>query len=232
MNDQRGGEYFGEEQAAAYDKRFEKIAPMRDNLHLVMRFALAGIPDNARVLCVGAGTGLELFYLAEAFPGWRFTAVEPAAPMLAQCRRRAERLGVASRCDFHEGYLDTLPETAPFDAATALLVSHFILEEEPRRGFFRGIAARLREGAPLVNADLSADRDAPDFRAQYDLWLRAMRHADLSEEKLEEYKRAFEKGVSLLPPSSLAALISSAGFEAPQEIWRSLLMRAWVSRRA
>ena len=77
-----------------------------------------------------AGTGQELVYLAEKFPRWRFAAVEPSAPMLAVCRRKAEERGVAPRCVFHEGYLDSLPPSAPFDAATSLLVSQFILDPE------------------------------------------------------------------------------------------------------
>ena len=95
------------------------------------------------MLCVGAGTGAELSYLAERFPGWRFTAVEPSAPMLEVCRRRAEAQGIEGRCIFHEGYLESLPPSEPFDAATSLLVSQFILDPEERSGFFRAIAGRL-----------------------------------------------------------------------------------------
>lgn len=114
---------FDEERAASYDHIFEKIAPMRDALHLLTRLVFSELPSAARILCVGAGTGAEILYLAEAFPQWRFTAVEPAAPMLAICRRRAEEAGIASRCTFHEGYLESLPATDPFDAATCLLVA-------------------------------------------------------------------------------------------------------------
>lgn len=86
------------------------------------------------------GTGSELIYLAQRFPQWHFTAVEPSAPMLDVCRRRVEACGIASRCVFHEGYLDSLPGSGAFDAATSLLVSHFILERGARSNFFRAIA--------------------------------------------------------------------------------------------
>ncbi|WP_232288441.1 class I SAM-dependent methyltransferase [Anaeromyxobacter sp. K] len=64
---------------------------MRDALHLVTRLALGELPAQARILCVGAGTGAELLSLAAAFPGWRFTAVDPSEPMLRRCRARAPR---------------------------------------------------------------------------------------------------------------------------------------------
>ena len=102
-----------------YDERFAAIAPMRDTLHLLTRAILGDLPADARILCVGAGTGLELLDLARAFPRWRFTAVEPATPMLNRCREKAAEAGVASRCTFHEGYLDSLPPAEPFDGRRA-----------------------------------------------------------------------------------------------------------------
>jgi hypothetical protein len=65
-----------------------------------------------------------------------FTAVEPSGPMLDVCRPPAEAEGIASRCDFHEGYLDSLPAGERYDAATCFLVSQFILDEQERSGFF------------------------------------------------------------------------------------------------
>ena len=117
---------FNKEQAATYDERFAKLAPQRDALHLLIRILLGDLPERARVLCVGAGTGAELLALARAFPGFAFTAVEPAQAMLEVCEKRAHEEGVADRCVFHHGYLATLPAGEPFDVATSLLVSQFL----------------------------------------------------------------------------------------------------------
>src|SRR5262245_30065050 len=93
---------FGQQHAAGYDQRFAKVAAMRDALHLLTAAVFGDLPADARVLCVGAGTGAEVLYFAQRFPGWRFTAVEPSGPMLAVCRRKAEECGIAARCQFHE----------------------------------------------------------------------------------------------------------------------------------
>ena len=81
---------FDEERAASYDDTFAKIAPMRDALHLLTRFVPSELAPDARIY-VDAGTGVEIIYLAESFPQWRFTAVQPAAAMLAVCRRPAAK---------------------------------------------------------------------------------------------------------------------------------------------
>ncbi len=89
---------FDEQQAATYDERFARLAPLRDSLHLLAGLVFEPLPADAHVLCVGAGTGLELLALAQRFPRWRFTAAEPSGPMLAICRQRAEASGIAARC--------------------------------------------------------------------------------------------------------------------------------------
>jgi tRNA (cmo5U34)-methyltransferase len=122
MKNQEQAVVFDEKRAATYDERAAKLAPLRDTLHLLTRLILAELPNNARILCIGVGTGLELIYLAHEFPQWQFTAVEPAPAMLEICRQKAEASGIASRCTWHEGYLDSLPVSEPFDAATQQVI--------------------------------------------------------------------------------------------------------------
>ena len=95
-----------DQQAASYDAQWAKTAPIRHCLHLLLDSQFAALPADARILCVGLGTGAELAHLALKNPGWRFTAVEPSGAMLDVCRQRAEKESFASRCMFHEGYLE------------------------------------------------------------------------------------------------------------------------------
>jgi tRNA (cmo5U34)-methyltransferase len=223
---------FGPEHAAAYDQRFAKLAPMRDALHLLTGAILADLPAEARVLCVGAGTGHELLYLAQKFPLWQFTAVEPSAPMLALCRQKAEASGIAHRCMFHEGYLDTLPPSEPFDAATSLLVSQFILDPEARTGFFRAIHARLLPGGHLISADLSSDTSSATYQSLLEIWLRLMRETGSTPEQLARLPEAYQKDVAVLPLEQVTTFITSAGFESPVLFLQTCLIHAWHARRA
>jgi tRNA (cmo5U34)-methyltransferase len=222
---------FDESHAASYDERFAKLAPFRDALHLVTQLALRELPSNGRVLCVGAGTGAELLHLAAAFPGWRFTAVDPSEPMLRRCRARAEAAGLSARCRFHVGTVETLPDgDGSFDGATALLVSQFLVAPEARAGFFRAIGERLLPGAPLMVADLAMPSTSPG--GLLELWERAWLHADVPAEQVARLRETFGKQVAVEAPEDVAALIGAGGFEAPLRCFQSLLIHGWLARRS
>jgi len=222
---------FGPEQAVAYDARFAKLEPMRDALHLLTTGILARLPSDARILCVGAGTGAELLALAAGFPGWSFTAVEPSGPMLDLCRKKATDAGVAERCEFHEGFLKSLPAGDPFHAATSFLVSQFVLDVEQRRDFFRQIAERLIPGGYLVSSDLSADLTGADYRELFDVWANLLDYAGFLPEQIESIRVAYGRDVAVAPPEHVESLIASAGFERPVAFYQSVLIRGWFAKR-
>ena len=231
MKTQNPQAFFDQKVAAGYDQQWSKLAPLRDALNLLSGAVLADLRDDARVLCVGVGTGAELVALARRFPGWRFTAVEPSAPMLDVCRRKAEDSGIDARCEFHEGYLPTLRPCEPFDAATSLLVSQFLLEREARTGFFREIANRLRPGGYLISSDLAADTGTGSYQTLLQVWFRLMSGADVSPENLERLRAAYGRDVALLPPNEVAEVIAAGGFDTPIQFLQTGLIHAWFARR-
>lgn len=224
-------ELFDEDHAAKRDAMFAGLRPLADGLHLLSRAALADLPEQARVLCVGAGTGPEVFALAHGFPGWRFTAVDPAAPMLARLRRRAEAEGFTARIVVHEGTLDTLPPGEPFDAATCFLVSHFLTDLDARRGLLREIASRLRPGGRLLISDLVGDRASAEHASRLAAWRRMFQVGGVPEAEGETMLAALDTHVALLPEAELEGLLTSAGFELPVRFYQCLLVHAWYARR-
>jgi len=180
-------------QASGYDKQWAKLAPIRDGLHFLLESVFAGLPADAKVLCVGAGTGAELAHLARKFPLWTFTVVEPSGAMLDVCRHRAEEQAFVSRCHFHAGYVDTLPGGDMHDAATSFLVSQFILGREARSEFFRSIANRLKPRGLLASSDLSSEVGSHDHLALVEAWMNMMAAADVPPEALEQMRAAWEK---------------------------------------
>lgn len=219
---------FDAERAKVYDAQADKLAPLRDALHVGLRALFAPLGEQARVLCVGAGTGAEIFALAATYPGWRFTAVDPAPAMLARCRQRVTDAGLLDRCDFHTGTLDTLPPSEPHDAATAILVSQFLVDPAARGRFFSGIARRLRPGGLLASCDLATEPGTPAFERLFDGWAAALRQVGYPPASRE----IFGTAVGMLSPAALERLIAASGFDAPVPFFQALLMHGWFTRRS
>lgn len=217
---------FTPEMAARYDARFAPLSALKAALHLVLRATLAELPADARLLCVGAGTGAELLALAAARPGWRFTVVEPSPGMLSVCQARAAEAGVAARCTFHDGYLDSLPGDTQHDGATSILVSQFILDPADRRAFYAEIARRLRPNAPVVTADLVVEGPAT-----WSVWLELMRLLDMDDAKLAAYRQNVEEKVALVDGAQMRAILTDAGFVDPLRIQQAGMIQAHVARR-
>jgi tRNA (cmo5U34)-methyltransferase len=221
MENRESSVVFDKERAASYDERFAKLAPLRDALHLLIRTILAELPADAQILCVGVGTGSELICLAQSFPQWQFTAVEPAAPMLDICRRRAAECGIISRCTFHDA----------FDAATCLLVSHFLMQPEERRNFFSQIAARLSPDGYLVSADIVSDMSTSAYSSLLEVWLRLLRYSEMPAEEVEKFRDAYGRDVAVLPPHEVESIIAGSGFSQPVLFFQTLLIHAWYPKK-
>lgn len=220
-----------DQQAAGYDKQWAGMAPIREALYLLLDALFIDLPADARILCVGTGTGAEIAHLAERFPGWHFTALDPSGAMLEVCRQRAQRGGFLQRCDFHQGYLDTLTAGATYDGATCFLVSQFLLEPATRTDFFGLIAQRLKPGGLLANADLAADTQSTAYEVLLHGWMTLMAAAGVDAQTLERARAAYARDVAVLPAQQVAGIIQAAGFDAPVQFFQAGLMHGWVSRR-
>lgn len=220
---------FQKDHAAAYDERFQKLAPFKDALHLSTQLALKTLPKDAHILVVGAGTGAELLYLAKEYPQWQFTAVEPSEDMLDVCKEKVERVGLFDRCRFHQGFVDELPGEAVYHGATSLLVSQFLTKLDDRRAFFSAIAKRLLPGGRLVTADLA--NCGEDDEQIWQLWLLAISLLGGGSEHVAEYKKSVKQGVSFLSNAEMKALLTSAGFERSSHFFKTLLINGWMATK-
>lgn len=216
--------------AESRDVLWAPLAPLTQALHIVMAAALAPLPPDAHVLLVGVGTGPELLALAERYPGWRFTALDPAAAMLTICRRRAEAAEILDRCTFHQGVVSSLPEGQTFDAATAVTVSHFFLDPSARIQFFTDIALRLKPGGLFINADLATAPEPMQQDALLRMWTELMQ-GRLPVDIAQRVLGSLGDKVALEPTATVGGLIRRAGFTPAVRIFQTLLLNAWCCAR-
>lgn len=223
---------FDLERARTYDQRNRKLSPLSESMLLQASIIFSELPSEAHVLCVGAGTGAELLYLAKAFPLWQFTALDPSESMLNLCKQKAVESGIHQRCTFHCGYIDSLPLTKPFDAATSILVSHFLVDKAERIAFFSQIAARLRPGALFVTADLSFDTSAPGFPVLMTNWLQLLKYADWPANEVDRLPEVYKQNVAMFAPTEVESIIQQGGFSQPVLFSQSIFIHAWFAKRS
>lgn len=182
------------------------------------------VPNNGRVLVLGAGGGLELKVFAEHHPGWRFDGVDPSAEMLGLAKRTLGPL--ASRVRFHAGTIDVAPD-GPFDGATCLLTLHFLPRNERLRTLIE-IRRRLEPGAPFVVAHHSFPQ-APEEKS---LWLdRFAAFATAAGMPASQMRRAAEAIGDRLPalsPEEDAALLRETGFNGVALFYAAFTFRGWI----
>jgi release factor glutamine methyltransferase len=116
----------------------------RPETELLVELALELQPRS--VLDVGTGSGAVALAIAAELPRCAVSATDTSAPALAVARGNAERLGLATRVEFHEG---TLPPSAEgFDLVVANLpyvsegdwgkLQREVTEWEPREALLAG----------------------------------------------------------------------------------------------
>ena len=212
---------------ADYEAHTLRLVPGFADMQRMAALLLAErMPQDGRMLVVGAGGGLELRAFAQRHPGWQFDGVDPSAEML----RLAERtLGpLASRVQLHQGHVDAAP-AGPFDAAACLLTLHFTTQAE-RLSTLQEIHRRLKPGAPLVVVHFSFAQ----AQGQRSLWLSRYAAFAVSSgvdaEKARAAADAIDERLCILAPEQDEALLRQAGFAGMDVFYVGLAFRGWVAQ--
>ena len=208
--------------ARSYASGPARQVPGLDGLHRMTSLLLAErVPEQGRVLVLGAGGGLELNALAGEHSGWRFDGVDPSPDMLQLARQTAA--AHAARIDYHEGDITAAPE-GPFDGAVCLLTMHFVPREQ-RLSTLVELRRRMRPGAPFVVAHISFSQDEPERS------LAIARHVAFgatASTDIDQARHAIGTRLSVLSPQDDEALLNQAGFADVGLFYAALSFRGWL----
>ena len=222
---------FDKNMAAEYDKGVRRTLPTYDSMfRLVHAYLRANTEEQANILLVGAGGGNELTAFGPSNPGWTFTAVDPAPPMLDIARMKANEMDITERVKFIEGTIDSIEGSTTYDAATCMLVLHFIADVDEKLHLLKKIRQQLTPGAPFVLASMYGNPNDPAFDELFELWKAYwLDTTDLTEVEVDEMENAV-RGLSFIPEEDIVRLLREAGFGNIAKFFTTNMFGGWICK--
>ena len=230
MDDFDPKEHFDRAKAESYDSVIRRVIPGYETLHRMTRLLLEGeLPEAARLLVVGAGTGEEVVSLGSHERDWTFTGVDPSDDMLAVARGRIYEAGLAGHARLVRGTVADLAVDETFHAATLILVLQFLPDDGAKLALLRDINARLEPGAPLVLVDLHGDRNEAHFQCLMEAWRRWQLDAWIPADEVEQTMEHVAQGVHFVPEQRILDLLEEAGFQGAASFFGTFLFGGWIA---
>lgn len=232
MNAINPAEHFDRERAEGYDRRVQFLIPGYQFVQNLSKSLLESfLPHRADILVAGAGTGNETVAFASDNPEWKLTGFDPAGAMIEIAKSKIEEKNLTDRVSLVEGFVGSVAEKPLFDAATSMLVMHFLPDNGSKDEFVRGISKRLKPGAKFVLADLEGETGSAGFKMLVSAWKRHLLAFSEDRAEAEETLRGIMKNVKFAPEGRIREILQNAGFETVRKFCQSYLVGGYAAAK-
>lgn len=184
--------------------------------------------EQPRLLVVGAGGGQEILTLGRNHPDWRFCGLDTSAPMLKTARQRIAAAGITAQAELHHADICSW-SGGGYDAATCMLVLHFVQGRGSKLALLQAIAARLKPGAPLLISAINGDPASRAWQVQMAGWRLHMLRGGIGQEQGEAFTASFGVTSHPLPAEEMELLLEQASFTSLSRYFGSYLIDGWVA---
>lgn len=219
------------EKAQTYEQSTRISVPAYDTLFAVTQayFRMHLWEQEASLLVIGADGGNELSAWGPTNPKWKFTGVDPSEEMLQIAQHKAVQLDIESRVQLLQGTIECLPQSTPkFDAASCILVLHFIEDRQEKLHLLQNIHKQLKPGMPFVLACAYGDRESDELQDRIKIWQSYFLDAGYTKEKVDSMGKGI-MNISFLSDQEIQQLLSEAGFQNITRFFSSGLFAGWMS---
>ena len=221
--------------AAEYDSAVVGVIPGYHSLHqsaaAILRERLG---PRAHILIAGAGGGHESALFALQNSRWKISGFDPAAAMIFHAHARIKKHKLESRVKLFAGDIGAIKSPPQFDAATSLLVMHFLPDDGAKENYLRAIAKRLKPNAPLILADVEFAEGgirSKQFRLRLAEWKRFQINMRDDSAAVEKDFAHVLRDVHFLTPPRIAELFRAAGFRRPRRFFQALVIGGWIAEK-
>jgi tRNA (cmo5U34)-methyltransferase len=212
-----------------YDEIARIVLPGYEPMHtMALSILKSHLPKTANLLIVGAGTGMELIHYSQSNPKWSFLGIDPSANMLEIARTKIEQHNLSERITLQQTYTHELALAPLYDAATSILVMHFI-PDDGKLAFLQSIAQRLKQGAPFILVDIFAKKGAAEFEQIITYIQSYWEEIGRPEANRKEMLATFEKGIYPVEEARVYELLQQAGFTNVIKFYTGLWVGGWVA---
>jgi tRNA (cmo5U34)-methyltransferase len=215
-----------------YDAAVSLAVPGYETMHTMSLACLrAYLPQQATILVVGAGTGKEIVHFGQANPDWQFLGIDPSKDMLNVARQKIASQKLGDRVTLQQGTAKDVLEETYYDAATNIMVMHFIPDEEKQK-FLADISEHLRPSAPLVLTTLCVEKESADLNLLMPAIHAYWQINGLPPERIKEVVEGFNSTVSPTSEAQIVTLLKNAGFRDIVRFYTGLWVSGWLAFKA
>jgi tRNA (cmo5U34)-methyltransferase len=150
--------------------------------------------------------------------------------MIRQCHAKLDREGLAGRVQLHLGYTQDLPREAQYDAATLVLVMHFVPDDGAKLALLRSIAERLRPGGALVLVDHHGAPDSMEFQHLLAGWRNYQVLMGMPAAEAEAVLAQAVKTHHFISDTRTRELLQEAGFETVERFYGAFVTAGWFAQ--
>ena len=217
-------ELFENERATGYDQFVETWIPNYEYFLDCLPKLLSQTKEK-ELLVVGCGTGNEIARFAEAPYPWRITGIDPSPEMIVQAK---DKLAGYDNIRLFEGLVSDLNIEKKYNAATLLLVLHFLEDDGNKLNLLKGIADRLVAGSKFVLLDITGGKR--QIKQSIDV-LRLLLPKGIDETQINFRLNRIENELFAISEERLSELLQEAGFEQPQRFFQSSIYMGWLTSK-
>lgn len=221
---------FNSKNTIAYEANARNSIPTYDTLFTMVQsyFRTQLGEKEASLLVIGAGGGSELAAWGPSNPKWTFTGIDPSTEMLQMAIHKSIQLGLENRVKLIQGTIaDLPPEDSKFDAASCILVLHFIKDVQQKLELLRTIKDKLKPGAPFVLVTAYGDPADAELQDRINVWKSFFFDVGYDSSKLDEMGKGI-MNISFIPEHHIEGLLAESGFTNITRFYSTGLFAGWI----